>query len=219
VLATQAKADLVVDGGFETPTVPTGGYSDFTTGMSFGSAWTVQGTDVAIVSTTNMGTDVTANAHSGNQSLDLTGAGTNPADGVTQTLATTSGTGYTITFWLGRADDTGANPRQYSGAASLTLSIGGGAAVSYTNSGVSPNMVNWAQETTSFTASSASTTITFLASGVAANVQYIGLDDVSVNPTTVTSAVPEPNTLVLAGIGSLLVCWAKFRRRGKMVTA
>jgi len=221
VVASQAKANLIVDPGFETPTVPSGSFTDFTTGMTFGGAggWTVQGPDVAIVSTSFMATNVTANSHTGVQSLDLTGVSINPTTGVSQSVPTSSGTSYTVSFFLGRADDSGpGSPHNYSGDATATLSIGGGPPVAYTNANVTTDMVNWLMETTSFTATSSSTSLTFLAAGAAANVQFIGLDDVNVTANSV-AAVPEPNTLVLGAIGSLLVCWAKFRRRGKMATA
>jgi len=217
LMASPAKAVLFVDPGFETPPPPPGGDTDYTTGMTIGGAggWVVQGADVAVVSSTATATNITANANSGVAWLDLTGVGTNPADGVTQSVATTSGTSYTLTFFLGRGDDSGAgSPHQYQAPASLTLSIAGGAANSFTNSNVTANMINWAQETATFTAGSSSTSFTFLASGVAANVQLIGLDDVSIVANTGT-VVPEPNTLVLGGIGALLFGWAKFRRRPK----
>jgi hypothetical protein len=223
VLASQAKANLIVDPGFEVPTVPSASYTDFTTGMTFGGTggWVVQGSDVAIVNTTATAGNLTANANSGFQSLDLTGGSISPSTGVSQAVPTTQGVLYSVSFFLGRGDDSGpGSPGNYSGSATASLSIGGGPAVLFTNSNVTADQVNWQSQLTSFTAGpGTSTTLTFLAAGASPTVQFIGLDDVSVTANTVTAVVPEPNTLALVGFGAVLVSWAKFRRRRKLTTA
>lgn len=217
VLASQAKANLVADPGFETPVITPGTYQDFSPpGATFGLTppWVVQGNDVAIISSTYHEPGVTFAANGGSaQSLDLTGASINPATGVSQTIPTTALTSYTVTFFLGRADDSGSGFNSYSSPATLSFNSGSGAA-NFTNSAVTPNSINWAMETTSFVASGSSTTLTWLASGASSTAQYIGLDDINVvaNGPPPPSGVPEPNTLVLAGIGALLASWAKFRR-------
>src|SRR3954465_6202955 len=64
-----------------------------------------------------------------------------------------------------------------------------------------------------FTATSTTTAITLTG---AAGVQYIGLDNVSVNPAA-TPAMPEPGpfALVTAGMGLLGVIGRKLRLRGE----
>jgi len=213
VLASQARADLV-DGGFESPPVSSGTYMDFTGGQTIGSAWTVQGNDVLLINTNYTEPGVSFNAHGGLNALDLTGLGnTGTTDGVSQSLTTTVGTVYNVTFWIGRADDSGSSGLgKYTGPASVGLSIGGGGFTEYTNSSVTANQVNWMQFTASFTATTTMTSFTFLNDvPPSANTNYVGLDDVSVTPAS--TAAPEPSTLVLGGIGVLLASWGKFRRR------
>lgn len=224
VLASQAKADLIVDGDFATPTVGAGGFDAYHNGDMFGgpgnNAWTATGPNVAVavLSGTYSEPGITFNSQgSSANNADLTGNNTVTGTGLSQTIATTASTAYTLTFWLGVADSQPTS-NNYSAAAILSLQIAGGTPTSYTNSSLTQGSVNWVQETVPFTATSSSTTLSFLTGEGNPNVNYIGLDNVSVNPT-VAPAVPEPNTLVLGGIGTLLVCWAKFRRHRKTATA
>lgn len=126
-----------------------------------------------------------------------------PRWGITQTVATTVGQAYLLSFWLGNADGLGNS--NYLLPSALNLSINGGAAQSFSNSDSTTFTLNWKQFSTGFVATSASTTLSFLnATGVAD--AETGLDDVML------IAAPEPATaaLALAGLAGL---WLRVRRR------
>ncbi len=193
--AIQAHANLITNGGFETPLVPVGSFTNFLAGSTAITGWTVTGPEVSIVSTTDTEFGVTFPAEQGSQWLDLTGDGSNVFEGVRQTLTTTAGTGYTLSFWVGN----------YSGHAchgptsNVELQINGANVGSFENSTPS-NILTWQLFTYNFTATGASTSIEF------DNLDPLsdnsnGLDNVDLE---VTSS-PEPAALGLmaAAVGVL----------------
>ena len=103
-----ATTNLVKNGSFEKPVVPTGSFQDFATGQSF-TGWTVTGAAgrVSVVSGTFVSQGFTFNAKAGAQWIDLTGDGSKTATGVAQSIATTPGTSYQLTFWVGNVNDPG----------------------------------------------------------------------------------------------------------------
>ena len=70
------------------------------------------------------------------------------------------------------------------------------------------NQLDWRQFTASFTATSATTNITFFNGSAPSNFQS-GLDNVSLSEVSV---VPEPASMVILGVGSIL-SFAGVRRR------
>lgn len=85
-----ASANLVMNGDFENPAIaPDGFYATLPGGAVF-SGWTVGGDSIDLIDTRH------AAAHSGKQSLDLTG---NAAGSIAQNVATTPGKTYRLTFW------------------------------------------------------------------------------------------------------------------------
>jgi hypothetical protein len=135
--------------------------------------------------------------------VDLTGqANSQPFGGLEQTISTTAGVKYTLTFALGSATTWNSGPD--AGSALTASATGTSLLASKLFAAGAPTSANeWQTETLSFTADSASTTIEFL--GDSANVasKYIGLDDVSVSST-----VPEASTWAMmlvgfAGVGFL----------------
>jgi len=89
-IATPSHGEMIVDGGFEDPPLaPIGSWVEVPGGASF-SGWTVGGQGVDLHNTLHSA------AHSGNQSLDLTGF--EPGN-ITQSVATTPGKTYLLTFW------------------------------------------------------------------------------------------------------------------------
>ncbi len=203
--------NLLVNGGFDGDNVPTGGYVVYNAGDTIGGGgWTVLGA----------GGNSSLNAHTayvepgvafvsqaGANALDLTGAGnTGPLDGIIQTVATTVGQAYLLSFYVGNADGNG----NYLLPSSLTLSIGGGTPVTYTNSDITAGTINWKYFSTSFVASSSSTSIQFN-NATAIGDNYAGLD------TVVLSAVPEPATwaMMIAGFG---IVGGAMRRQRKAKT-
>jgi hypothetical protein len=103
-----AATNLVKNGSFEKPVVPAGSFQDFATGQSF-NGWTVTGAAgrVSVVSGTFQSQGFTFNAKAGAQWIDLTGDGSKTATGVAQSVATTPGTSYQLTFWVGNVNDPG----------------------------------------------------------------------------------------------------------------
>jgi hypothetical protein len=103
-----AAANLVNNGSFERPVVTAGGFQNFATGQSF-TGWKVVGATgaVSVVSGTFQSQGFTFNAKAGAQWIDLTGPGSKTATGVAQSVATTPGTTYQLTFWVGNVNDPG----------------------------------------------------------------------------------------------------------------
>jgi hypothetical protein len=195
-MVPSVHADSLLNGGFETPSVPTGGFTHFVGGQTIG-AWTVVGTGVLLVQT---GYAEPANgissfaAQAGLNSLDLTGAGNEGfTSGVEQTVQTTAGQAYNLSFFVGRASS--ASPL-YSAPATVDLSINGGPRVGYTNATATPGTNNWMKFTASFVASGSSTILTFY-NGTPAPTTEAGLDSV------VLTAVFSEAGAGLAGINGV----------------
>jgi hypothetical protein len=204
-------ADIVTNGSFESPVVTTGGFQNFTGGSTGITGWTVVGSEASVVSGTFSQDGITFPAEDGNQWLDLTGDGTNSdSQGVQQAFATTSGTQYTVSFWIGNVY----NPAGIFGTTStVDVLLGGVTGTSlgaFTNSSITPGTQVWQEFSTSFTATGSSTTLDFL-NGDPGNDNSNGLDNVVITRSG-TSPVPEPGWV--SGLGlALIVGLGLFRRR------
>ena len=199
-----AATNLVVNGGFEAPVTPTGGFVQLFGGNSF-PGWSVGGNDVIIINSAYSEAGLVFNPNSGVNAIDLTGAGnTGPTNAITQTIGGTFGT-YTLRFFVGNASPTGGNGAVYRQPSTVNLSINGGAIQSFTNSDDTPFGINWKPFEVSFFTETP-VTLTFSNGTVGDNM--LGLDDVSL-----TSAVPEASTwaMLIAGFG--LVGVSARRRR------
>lgn len=213
LFARHGSGALITNGSFEAPALA-GSFETFVGGSDIGG-WAVVGTHVNLIHSAYaepFNGIASFAAQDGLNSIDLAGVGnTGLSNGVQQAVSTIAGEMYRLSFFVGRADGF----EVYSTPSTLDLSIDGGPRVSYTNSDATPGILNWREFSTVFTATSASTTITFF-NGTETPTQfggpnnYVGLDDVMLERI---GAVPEPSSLALIALGSLAICGAGCRRK------
>jgi len=211
LVSFSVHANLITNGSLESPSVPVGSFTNFGTGSILITGWTVVGPQASVVSGSLNQNGISFLAQDGIQWMDLTGFNVNnPLDGITQTVSTTVGTTYDLSFWVGNV----CNPGGVFGTTStVNVSINGGTATGYQNLGCSPAGTAisqvWEQFTTSFMATSASTALTFL-NGDPGNDNSNGLDNIVLTAQGGPS-IPEPATFALLGIG--FAALARSRRR------
>ena len=126
-----AHANLIQNGSFEMPVGPVGFYTNYLAGSTAIAGWTVVGVDSSVTSGSFMQSGITFQAQDGAQWLDLAGITSNSkSSGVTQSFATTVGTGYEVSFYVGSTTD-----NFYFFPTTVDLSIDGGVRTSYLKSG------------------------------------------------------------------------------------
>jgi len=176
VIPAFGATNLIKNGSFETPKVPVGGFTLFAKGTAF-SQWTVVGVagNMAIVSGNFVGDGLAFVAKGGKQWVDLTGL-SNTATGIAQTVATTPGAFYTLSFFVGNVVD----PRGAFGASStVRVKVNGKLVLTAQNSmgaGVSKQV--WQKFTMTIKATGPQTAISFI-NGDKSNDEACGLDAVS----------------------------------------
>lgn len=171
--AVVSDANLLGNGSFEKPVVPSGGLQSFNTGTSF-PGWKVVGApgNVAVVSGAFARDGFLFPSRCGKQWLDLTG-NTNTATGVAHRLATSKGSQHVLTFFVGNLVDPN---NVYGTSSTVNVLLKGTLILTATNSsGGGGNTMVWQKFTTGFTAPSSSVTITFL-NGDPPNDALNGLD-------------------------------------------
>ena len=177
-LVLPARADnLIVNKSFETPVVPDGTYQNFNTGDHF-KGWTVVGApgSVAIVNDDFTYCGHTFPAASGAQFVDLTGT-SDTATGLQQTIKTTPGSTYSLTFFIGNVYDTAGNCGTTS---TVSVLIDGTPVASFTNKdGKNSTQLVWRKFSTDFVAQNPKTTIALI-NGDPPPDTANGLDAVSV---------------------------------------
>jgi hypothetical protein len=207
VLANEARANLITNGGFDDVDGKfvdnTGNGGDVVAvGSSDITGWTISG-DYAVLWIPNGGFYGGLGPSPGNPSpflIDLTGTtNTSPFDSVSQTIATTLGAHYTLTFDLGSAIQWGIQAGVAASAGSTS------SAFTSTNPGDSNNF--WTSETLDFVAMGSSTLITL--AGLSGQ-SYIGVDNVAVVETS--GAVAEPSTWAMSLLGFAGVAYLGYRR-------
>jgi hypothetical protein len=173
--------NLIRNGSFESPGVPAGGYATFSTGQTF-SGWSVAEAsgNVGVVSGTFTQDGFSFPARSGKQWLDLTGL-SQTATGVAQTVPTTPGAAYTLVFSVGNL----VNPTGIFGVSStVNVLVNGTHVFSATNSrGTGQTKIVWQKFTTTITATSSRTTISFV-NGDPSGDTLNGIDAISLVPET-----------------------------------
>lgn len=191
--AAPVHAQIVTNGGFEDSTSADGHFT----------GWTLSGN--ADFTSANPNTFVFGNPHSGDFAAWL---GPSSSDGfLSQTLATTVGQTYTLTYWL--AVDTPASPT----VNDFITSFNGQTVFTQSNLAPTDSHTDSADDYTKFSFSTVATsTSTPLQFGFRNDTSEFRLDDVSVSNTT--APVPEPSTLVsLAVLLSLTGAVVVARRR------
>jgi membrane carboxypeptidase/penicillin-binding protein PbpC len=157
---TCVGVSLLTNCSFELPTITAGTYSLFSSDAGI-DGWTVAGAagNVDTLSTTFTQNGYSFVSEDGQQAMDLTGT-TNTATGVAQTVTTTVGTHYTLSFWVGNV----VNPDGIFGVTStVNVLINGTQVLAAENSGgMGTTMLNWQQFSWEFVAASTATTIAFI---------------------------------------------------------
>ena len=170
-----AAANLIKNGSFETPPSPQGSYAVYAPGQTIGP-WTVVGAsgNVATVYDYNEG-GVTWSAHQGKAFLDLTGTcDCGAPSGVSQTVKTTAGQMYKLTFWVGNTYISGQGL-----TSTVDAYIGQKKVLSATNkAGKGSAKEVWHAFSVTFVAKAATTTLSFINADPSGDQQN-GLDSVT----------------------------------------
>jgi hypothetical protein len=190
MMASTAHANLIVNGGFESPALSSGSWSVF----SSIPGWTsTMGDGIEIQN------HAAGNPFEGNQHVELD---SNNNSNMIQTVATTAGASYNLSFAY--------SPRPGISANSNGIEVFFGGNLLDTITGNGGNATNWSIFNYLVTANGSSSTVEFRAAGISDSLGGY-LDDVQLN----SSVVPEPATLTLFGIGLSLAGLAKLRRSKK----
>jgi hypothetical protein len=189
-------ADLILNGSFSSPVLPTNSYQVFTPSSSPGlPGWTVAAGTVDIDNANTFGSPFVA----GGQWLDLNG---NSPGTLTQSFATTQGQTYLLSFEYAN------NTAVTTGDATATVSVQGSNTLLTANiehGSSTTSEMNYQLFQSTFVADSGTATLQF--ESTFPGTSGIALDAISV------TAVPEPSSIVLLGIGAVALVSLRWTRR------
>lgn len=175
-----AAPNMISNGGFEDPVVPTGSFTIFETDATFPS-WTVMGApgNVAVVNTKYKQGGFKFKALAGKQWLDLTGIDGNGATGVQQTVATSIGIAYQLTFSVGNVVD---KNNVFGSKSTIKVLVNGDPLMTAVNPGKKDDgTIHWKTFNTVVIGTSKRTTIAFVNSDPSTD-NHNALDAVSLIP-------------------------------------
>lgn len=195
-----SQANLIVNGSFEMPVAPVGSFTSVGVGGEVGAgAWTVVGASGSVSPVSGAFTEggVSFPAQEGAQWLDMTGTSTVPGTGIRQSIATTAGQSYALSFYIGNVVTTSG----LGSSSSIEVFAGGLSLGTFTHTGGSSTLLDWKAFSTSFTATGGSTAIEFYNRD---QDHSNGLDNVVLEsiPGAVVP-VPAALPLMVAGLGLL----------------
>lgn len=187
-LVTPASAqNLIVNGGFERPRLPDDNPLQIEFGGTTFHGWTVVAPPSQGVSLINENYTENFNGNilhfspaRGAQSLDLSGPSNEGPVGVQQTVTTTAGEAYVLSFRMANQDNDYAFYRRPS---MLEVYIDGVSQGIFKNNLNTPNDLTWKKFTLNFTAATGATTIQFI-NRTRFDDNECGLDSVSLVPAT-----------------------------------
>jgi choice-of-anchor C domain-containing protein len=201
--AVPAHANLVTNGSFEAGAFgsPPNGYNSLTIGSTVITGWTVFSDQIAWIDNVN---PFSLSAQDGSKFLDLqdpanTGS---PFGGVTQTISTTTGQAYRLTFYIGALESNTPDPN-LGGPVTIQASAGA-TSMNFTFTPPANSGMQWMPFDLAFTATSSSTAISLLS---IAGENFHGLDNVSV------VAVPEAQAWLLMAVVAAGACVVQCFRR------
>ncbi len=185
-LAITEPDNLVTNGGFELPVLGPTGFVTYGPGASL-TGWTIDSGSIDHIKTF-------WTSFEGAQSIDLDG---NSPGAISQTLATSIGQSYDVSFW------SSANPDLSGGSASMSVRWGGTEVLSVTRPpAASGTSMGWVFSRVTVVATGTSTPLQFVSTDF--GPFGIALDSVSVTPTAVTDVtVSADRASVEAGAGTV----------------
>lgn len=158
-VGAQSTPNLIVNGGFEQPFLPTAGIALFNTFANL-NGWTVWGKagNVAVVNGAYAHGGITFQAATGRNWLDLTG-GTNVQSAVKQTIRTTPGKTYRVAFKVGNVVD---RVGPYGLTSTVRVAIDGVTAYTAVNRDGNATAMTWKSYSFDFVAKQPRTAISFI---------------------------------------------------------
>ena len=195
--ALPARANLLVNGDFELPVVAAGSFSLFNVGATGLTGWTVfgpAGHRVVQVETTYTEPGIAYPAQSGSAWLDLMGD-TVSGVGVSQTVNTTIGNTYELSFYIAN------NTRGGSFGTSSTVhtALDGTQTWSDTSTAGTSSVQGWQGFVHSFVATGTTTTLSFVSADPTGDF-VDGIDNMVLLDLGVVAA-PEPTSLLILATG------------------